>query len=205
MKILKRSSIVLISLATLLFVFSSCTSHSGTKVLSKFLKDFKNRKIEESYNYLVDNEEKNAFVEYINTLTDKNKDLDEFEKVNKAIANKLFDFDYDIIESKNIDRKNIEVKLNYKYYDFSQVYELALNDFLNKALDFDNLDGFYTKESITALLLDHINKVKKHEEQIVVKLVKDKEFKILMDSKLAELITGNSIKIINKVKNNMLS
>lgn len=206
MKLLKRSSIVLLSVATLLFIFTSCFSNGSKKVLEKFFHDFKNKEIISTYEYLIDNQEKNIYKEYMENLINVNKDgsKGEFRKLNDAMAKKIFDFKYEILESKKIDNKNMEIKINYQFYDFSKVYENALDDFLNKSLNFDNLENLYTEEYIINLVIEHINRVKKEEKQVTVKLVRENGFKILMEKDLVELLTGNSIKLVDSIKDNII-
>lgn len=199
MKVFKKSAIVLCCIA-ILFALSSCFSDGSSKVVKKFLDSFKNREIESTYKYIADNNEKNVYKQYIESIVNKNQNNAEFNKLNDAMANKIFNMDYKVLESKKIDNKTYEVKVDFSVYDFSKVYEVALNDFLNKSLDFDNLDNLYTTEYIINLFVAHINNIKKIEKQVVVKVVKDKGYKILMDDNFIEVLTGNSIKLVDSIK-----
>ena len=92
-------------------------------------------------------------------INSQNSD-NELGKLNKAIIDKIFDFTYEIGEV-NEDGESVKVNVNFKYFELLKAYEGALNDFLTKSLDFENLDNLYSVEYITNLLIEHINKLEK--------------------------------------------
>ena len=201
MYIEKKYSIFLVVISVL-FVFVSCGFNNHTKVIEKFLTNFKNQKFTESYVYLMDNEESSIFKGYMETVINSQNSDNELGKLNKAIIDKIFDFTYEIGEV-NEEGESVKVNVNFKYFELLKAYEGALNDFLTKSLDFENLDNLYSVEYITNLLIEHINKLEKQEKNLEIEVIKDKDWKLVMNRELTEILTANSIKFIDSVKENI--
>ena len=202
MCILKKNIAFFLVVISVLFVFVSCGFNNHTKVIEKFLTNFKNQKFTESYVYLMDNEESSIFKGYMETVINSQNSDNELGKLNKAIIDKIFDFTYEIGEV-NEEGESVKVNVNFKYFELLKAYEGALNDFLTKSLDFENLDNLYSVEYITNLLIEHINKLEKQEKSLEIDVVKDGNWKVLMNRELTEILTANSIKFIDSVKENI--
>lgn len=204
MCILKKNIAFFLVVISVLFVFVSCGFNKHTKVIEKFLTNFKNQKLTESYVYLTDNEESSIFKGYMETVINSQNSDNELGKLNKEMMDKIFDFTYEIGEvNENEDGESVKVNVNFKYFDLLKAYEGALNDFLTKSLDFENLDNLYSVEYITNLLIEHINKLEKQEKSLEIEVIKDKDWKIVMNRELTEILTANSIKFIDSVKENI--
>ena len=202
MCILKKNIAFFLVVISVLFVFVSCGFNNHTKVIEKFLTNFKNQKFTESYVYLMDNEESSIFKGYMETVINSQNSDNELGKLNKAIIDKIFDFTYEIGEV-NEEGESVKVNVNFKYFELLKAYEGALNDFLTKSLDFENLDNLYSVEYITNLLIEHINKLEKQEKNLGIEVIKDKDWKLVMNIELTEILTANSIKFIDSVKENI--
>lgn len=202
MCILKKNIAFFLVLISVLFVFASCGFNKHTSVIEKFLTNFKNQRLTESYVYLTDNEESSVFKGHMEKVINSQNSDNEFGKLNKAMIDKNFDFTYEIGEV-NEEGEYIKVNVNFKYFDLLKAYEGALNDFLTKSLDFENLDNLYSVEYITNLLIEHINKLEKQEKSLEINVVKDGDWKIVMNRELTEILTANSIKFIDSVKENI--
>ena len=150
----------------------------------------------------MDNEESSIFKGYMETVINSQNSDNELGKLNKAIIDKIFDFTYEIGEV-NEEGESVKVNVNFKYFELLKAYEGALNDFLTKSLDFENLDNLYSVEYITNLLIEHINKLEKQEKNLEIEVIKDKDWKLVMNRELTEILTANSIKFIDSVKENI--
>ena len=138
------------------------------------------------------------------TVINSQNSENELGKLNKVMLDKIFDFTYEIGEvNENEDGESVKVNVNFKYFDLLKAYEGALNDFLTKSLDFENLDNLYSVEYITNLLIEHINKLEKQEKNLGIEVIKDKDWKLVMNRELTEILTANSIKFIDSVKENI--
>ena len=98
MCILKKNIAFFLVVISVLFVFVSCGFNNHTKVIEKFLTNFKNQKLTEIYVYLMDNEESSIFKGYMETVINSQNSDNELGKLNKAIIDKIFDFTYEIGE-----------------------------------------------------------------------------------------------------------
>ena len=204
MCILKKNIAFFLVVISVLFIFVSCGFNNHTKVIEKFLTNFKNQKFTESYVYLMDNEESSIFKGYMETVINSQNSENELGKLNKVMLDKIFDFTYEIGEvNENEDGESVKVNVNFKYFELLKAYEGALNDFLTKSLDFENLDNLYSVEYITNLLIEHINKLEKQEKNLEIEVIKDKDWKLVMNRELTEILTANSIKFIDSVKENI--
>ena len=65
------------------------------------------------------------------------------------------------------------------------------------------MDNLYSVEYITNLLIEHINKLEKQEKNLEIEVIKDKDWKLVMNRELTEILTANSIKFIDSVKENI--
>ncbi len=194
----KIFGIILISV----FVLLSCGVDVPKKVVNKFLHNFKNKNFTESYEYLNTSEETTIFKNHIETILDSKNFKDEFKSLNQLMIDKIFDFDYEIInETKENDVMKFQIKLNY--YNLPEAYESALHEFLERSLDFDNVNNLYKVEYISELLISHIKKLHKEEKIVNIKVVKDKDWKIVFTKELSEILTGNSIKLLDILKSNI--
>lgn len=199
MKVFKKNLSIFVVLFMMLFSFISCGESGYTKVVKKFLTQFKNSNVPELQKYLLDGDN----LDYLKNFIDKkalggNSDTDNID-ISKHMLSKALDFKYEIMDSvKEGNKAKVNVKFNY--YDLFRAYESALSEFLSRSLDFNNLDDIYNINYINNLLIEHINKLKIEEKVITLNLVKEKGWKINLDDNLTEILTGNSIKFVNSFK-----
>lgn len=195
---MKFFSILLISV----FVLLSCSFDKPKNVVDKFLNEFKNKNFVECYKYLNDSEETSVFKNHINAILNSENFKDEFKNLNQLMIDKIFDFDYEIVnETKENDFTKFEIKLNY--FNLPKAYESALHEFLERSLDFDNVNNLYKIEYISELLINHIKNLDKEEKILNIQVVKDKEWKITFTNEISEILTGNSIKLLDILKSNI--
>ena len=173
------------------FLFTSCGSTSN--VIKEFLDKFKSKNFEESYSYLIPSEEVETLKAYIQNLTNPNPTDDITDKIVSVSSEKIFDFDYEIVDEV-IENNLGKVTVKTTYFNLLQAYKNALNEFLEKSLDFDNLDNFYESDTIINNLIKHIEAIDKEERIIEVNIEKiDSKWKIKLDNNLIEIFTGNLI------------
>lgn len=201
---IKRSILIILLIIPILFLFISCSSNNISKIADRFLKDFKSKNFEESYTYLVEDDMSKKFSEYIGLFmrsqgNDSDKNVD---KLNDVILDRIVNITYDIgSEVKILDDKTKQVEVKIGYYDISDAYDNAVEEFLSRSLDFDNLDNLYNIDTIVNILITHINNLKREEEDIDVSLIKDDgSWKIQMNEQLLDILVGNSVDILENFK-----
>lgn len=201
---IKRSILIILLIIPILFLFISCSSNNISKITDRFLKDFKSKNFEESYTYLVEDDMSKKFSEYIGLFmrsqgNDSDKNVD---KLNDVILDRIVNITYDIgSEVKILDDKTKQVEVKIGYYDISDAYDNAVEEFLSRSLDFDNLDNLYNIDTIVNILITHINNLKREEEDIDVSLIKDDgSWKIQMNEQLLDILVGNSVDILENFK-----
>lgn len=193
----KRITIVGIALVVIVGMILGFVSFGGdgsAKSFEKFIENFKERKFEESFKYLEDNEYKNLLESYIQKY---------ITNLSEEISNKIFNFTYNIVETVE-EGNNSKIIVKFNYYNLMDGYQMALDEFLTRALDFENLDNLYNKENIDNILITHIKKLKPKEKEMEIGLIKDKDWKIILNGEILEVLTGNSIKLINTLKENSI-
>lgn len=201
---IKRSILIILLIIPILFLFISCSSNNISKITDRFLKDFKSKNFEESYTYLVEDDMSKKFSEYIGLFmrsqgNDSDKNVD---KLNDVILDRIVNITYDIgSEVKILDDKTKQVEVKIGYYDISDAYDNAVEEFLSRSLDFDNLDNLYNIDTIVNILITHINNLKREEEDIDVSLIKDDgSWEIQMNEQLLDILVGNSVDILENFK-----
>ncbi len=186
--------ITLVVIVGLILGFVSFGEDGSTKAFEKFIKNFKDRKFEESFKYVAESENKNLLGSYIqNDITN----------LSEEISNKIFEFTYNVVETVE-EGNNSKIRVKFNYYNLMDGYQSALDEFLTRALDFENLDNLYNKENIDNILITHIKKLKLEEKELEIDLIKDKDWKIILDEEFLEILTGNSIKLITILKENSI-
>lgn len=186
-----------------MFVFLSCSFNSPKSALEKFFENYKSKNLEESYKYLIDDNNSTIFKNHLESILSSENLKNEFSDLNNVIIEKIFDFKYEISdEVRDGDKSKFNVKLSY--FNLPLAYESALNEFLARSLDFDNVDNLYKAEYISKLLINHVKKLKLEEKNLEVEVVKDKNWKVLMTTEFSEVLTGNSIKLIDILRANVL-
>lgn len=186
----------------LLFIFTSCGFSSPNKTVEKFLDSVKSNKILDFSEYLMDNQEGESFKKFMDSIVNSENLGSEFIKLNRAMLDKISKFTYEIIGSDKQD-KDAKVNVKFKYFNLYDAYKGALNEFLTKSLDFDNLDELYSSDYIIDLLIKYINNLSMVEKVLDVNLTNNDGWKIIMDMEILELLTSNSIKFVNSVKENI--
>lgn len=186
----------------LLFIFTSCGFNGPNKIVEKFLNNVKGRKILEIGEYLVNNEYSESFNKFMGSIMNSENLESEFVKLNGVMLDKVSNFTYEIIDNSSED-KNATVSVKFKYFNLFDAYKGALSEFLTKSLDFDNLDELYSSDYIIDLLIKYINNLSTEEKILNINLVNDNGWKIVMNTEILELLTANSIKLVNSVKENI--
>lgn len=201
MGILKKNMLCFTTLLVLL-LFTSCGFSNPKNTFEKFLNSVKYNKVSEMSDYLVSNENSEMFKDFMESIFNlENSDI-EFMKLNKVMLNKVSKISYEIVGSNKQD-KNATINVKFKYFNLFDAYKGALDEFLAKALDFENLDELYNSNYITELLIKYINNLPLVEKELTINLVNDDGWKIVMDTEFLELLTANSIKLVNSVKENI--
>ncbi len=171
--------------------------------MEKFLENYKDKNLQESYKYLFDNDNSTIFKNHLENIMSSENLKNEFSDLSNLIVEKIFDFKYEISdEIKEGEKLKFNVKLSY--FNLPLAYESALHEFLAKSLDFDNVDNLYKAEYISELLINHVKKLKPEEKNLDIEVVKDKNWKILITKEISDVLTGNSIKLIDILKANVL-
>lgn len=206
---IRRSTLVILSITAFLFLFVSCSSNNIGKLTNKFLGEFKSKNFESSYTYLFDDDMKEKFSSYI-ALFGESQDENLNESVNKlndVILNKLVNITYEVNdEVRDLDDSSKELTVNIGYYNIGDAYESALEEFLSRSLDFDNLDNLYNTETIVNILTTHIDKLKREEASVNVMLTKDLgSWKIKMNEEFLDILVGNSATILENFKSMIIS
>ncbi len=188
----------------ILVFLTSCSSNSEKKILDNFFRDFKNKSFEDSYNYLLDNELKQNFSDYINILS--KGESEDADKLNDVILDKITNVNYEIIGDINDNEDGSkEANIKISYYNISEGYENALEEFLSKSLDFNNLDELYNVDNIISIFVKHINKLKASTKDIKVSFSKDnRDLKIVLDEEFLNILVGDSVNILENFKSMIL-
>ena len=175
-----------------IFVFLSCGFNNPRSAVEKFLENYKDKNLQESYKYLFDNDNSTIFKNHLENIMSSENLKNEFSDLSNLIVEKIFDFKYEISdEIKEGEKLKFNVKLSY--FNLPLAYESALHEFLAKSLDFDNVDNLYK-----------VKKLKPEEKNLDIEVVKDKNWKILITKEISDVLTGNSIKLIDILKANVL-
>lgn len=201
---IKRVSFITLFMSFILVFLTSCSSNSEKKILDNFFRDFKNKSFEDSYNYLLDNELKQNFSDYINILS--KGESEDADKLNDVILDKITNVNYEIIGDINDNEDGSkEANIKISYYNISEGYENALEEFLSKSLDFNNLDELYNVDNIISIFVKHINKLKASTKDIKVSFSKDnRDLKIVLDEEFLNILVGDSVNILENFKSMIL-
>ncbi len=202
-RVLKYRTPIFIVLTCLLFVITSCGSRKYIRTVDSFLSDLKSRNISKSYTYLIEDDESNMFKDYMKIVLNLQDTEGEFASLSDLVLEKIFDFEYEIFQEEEND-EFVDVSVKFKYFDFSNVYIDALSDFLERSLDFENLDNLYSGDYIKNILMEYISKAPRREIELKISVTKSSELKIKLSEDTVEILTGNFINFFTSVNKNIL-
>ncbi len=202
-RVLKYRTPIFIVLTCLLFVITSCGSRKYIRTVDSFLSDLKSRNISKSYTYLIEDDESNMFKDYMKIVLNLQDTEGEFASLSDLVLEKIFDFEYEIFQEEEND-EFVDVNVKFKYFDFSNVYIDALSDFLERSLDFENLDNLYSGDYIKNILMEYISKAPRKEIELKISVTKSSELKIKLSEDTVEILTGNFINFFTSVNKNIL-
>lgn len=199
---IKRRIFIFVSAICLMFVFTSCNTAKYTNFVEKFLMSLKEKDLEKSYTYLVESKELDTFREYMDMIINLKNTEGEFKDLSNLILDKVFGFNYEILDEED-KGDSVDVNVKIQYMDFSNLYKEALNDFLVKSLDFENIDNLYNGDYIKNILTEHINKIPRREEQLKFNIQKGKDIKIKFTEDMVNIFTGNFIDFFTAINKNI--
>lgn len=192
-----------VPLICLFFVLVSCGLEKYINFSEKFLSNLKERNLEQSYIHLAEGQELEIFKEYMGVITSLKNVEGEFGALSNLILDKVFGFDYEIMNAEDKD-EYMDVNVRVKYSDFSNLYKEALNNFLEKSLDFENLDNLYSGDYIKNILMEHVERTPKQIKDLKFSITKNKNLKIIFTREMLEVFTGNFIDFFTDVSKNIL-
>jgi len=118
-----------------------------------FLNHLKDGKFEESLVYLSDNESKEMYVKYIESLTSMDDLDDDTKKIYDVVKSKVMDFTYSIGESQDITDDRIKIKVTINNFNLYDAYKKTLQHILSEVIVDQDASNVSNTENISNLFI----------------------------------------------------
>ncbi|BAK80879.1 hypothetical protein [Candidatus Arthromitus sp. SFB-rat-Yit] len=195
--IIKRSSSVLFFIILFLVIFVSCGSNQQKKVVITFLDYLKNERFEESMMYLYDNESKETYRKYIESLINMDNSDEDMKKIHDIIKNKVMDFTYSVGEVKKVTNEIFKVKVTINNFNLYDAYRKTLQHILlnGNGENLENTSGTSYIANLFVSYADSIERKSTDGEFTVVK--RDNKYIIELNDEILYVLFSSYLEIIS--------
>lgn len=195
--IIKRRSSIIFVIILSLAVFVSCGSNQQKKVVINFLDDLKNEKFEESMMYLYDNEYKETYRKYTESLINMDNSDEDMKKIHDIIKNKVMDFTYSIGEVKKVTDDIFKVKVTINNFNLYDAYRKTLQHILLNE-NGENLDNTSGTSYIVNLFVSYAEGIERKSTEGEFTVVKrDNKYIIELSDEILYVLFSSYFEIIS--------
>ncbi|AID44346.1 Hypothetical protein SFBmNL_00437 [Candidatus Arthromitus sp. SFB-mouse-NL] len=195
---IKKSASFVAVIMLFLFTLISCGSNHQKNVVDDFLNHLKDGKFEESLVYLSDNESKEMYVKYIESLTSMDDLDDDTKKIYDVVKSKVMDFTYSIGESQDITDDRIKIKVTINNFNLYDAYKKTLQHILSEVLVDQDASNVSNTENISNLFISYVEDLKRESNNGEFTLIKQGDnWVIELDDEALSILFSSYLDMIN--------
>ena len=148
--------------------------------------------------YLSDNESKEMYVKYIESLTSMDDLDDDTKKIYDVVKSKVMDFTYSIGESQDITDDRIKIKVTINNFNLYDAYKKTLQHILSEVLVDQDASNVSNTENISNLFISYVEELKRESNNGEFTLIKQGDnWVIELDDEALSILFSSYLDMIN--------